>query len=351
MFILSLFLIAQFSGLLLTVLSVSPNYISIANTNNQSTNPVTFLFWLVINIIVVVMVIMLILRYYRGDMFFKLLEAYIILFGSFFLFFIIIGDILPNLSIIPLSIAALVLSLALLAYKRKTNKMRNVITMITCIGAGIFIGISLGASFGFLVIYLFLGFFAVYDYVAVFVLKFMVPFAKEAVNRNLAFMIGSSDIELLPVEKISKQQTKENKELMEKVKDPRIKSLIKQGNTPVISSIMLGNGDIILPMTLAVGAYALYGNVFLSLMIILGATLGLLVTMSLLKRYKVGLPAIPPLFSFISLFLVIFTLITKPLNYIYLAIYATASILSILAMLVTLRKIRINAVKANASPS
>ena len=222
-----------------------------ASANTQSSNPVSFVFWLAVDIIIVILMVMLILRYYHGDLFFRLLEGYVVIFGSFFLFSILINDILPTISLIPLSVLSLLLAIFLLAIKGRYNNpaMRNLITMITSIGAGVFIGISIGVSFGFLILYLLIAAFAIYDYLAVFVLKFMIPLAKEASNRNLAFMIGSSDMELVPGTK--KQRMKEVE--ISKIKNPEIKAMVKRGSVPVVSSVMLGNGDIILPMTLAVG--------------------------------------------------------------------------------------------------
>lgn len=340
LYILTLFLIAQFAGLLLTVLAYVPSYAYISTPSSQAYNPVSFIFWLGINIVIAVLIIMLVLRYYKGDLFFKLLEAYIIIFGSFFLFFILINDIFPSINITLLSAASLVLAISVFIYKKKTNKMRNVITLMTSIGAAVFIGISIGLSFGFLLLYLLIGVFAIYDYLAVFVLKFMIPLAKEASNRNLAFMIGSSDLELTPGAK--KIHLKE--EDLSKITDPKVKSLIKQGNIPVVSSIMLGNGDIILPLTLTVGSYAVYANIFLSSMIVVGSMAGLLFTVFLLRKYRVGLPAIPPLFAFISIALAITFSVSKPFNATMVAIFGIASILSMAAMLFTLSKAKRNTV-------
>ncbi len=346
LYILLLFLIAQFSGLLLTVLAVPPSYAAIVQPPSTQSNPVSFVLWLIIDIIIIILILMLIIRYYRGDLFYKLLEAYIIIFGSFFLFFVLLGDILPNLSIIPISSASLILALALFIVKRKTKGLRNIITLITSIGAGLFIGISLAVNFGFLVVYLFLAFLAVYDYIAVFVLKFMIPLAKEAASRNLAIMIGSADLELLPS---TGKKTSLSKKDLEKINNSRVRSLIKEGSVPVVSSIMLGNGDIILPLSLAVGAYAVYANSLLSTTIIIGSGTGLLITMMLLKRYKVGLPAIPPLFAFISIALAIFYLLSRPLNYLYVAIFSIASLLSLIAMFLTLRKVRAASLSSSLS--
>lgn len=338
LFIISLFLIAQFAGILLTVLAYVPSYAYITSTGAQSSNPVSFVFWLAINIIVVVLIIMLVLRYYKGDLFFKLLEAYIIIFGSFFFFFVLISDLVPALSAIPLSLLSLVLALSVFVYKNRTNRHRNIVTLVTSIGAGVFLGVSIGLSFGFLLLYLLLAVFAIYDYIAVFVLKFMIPFAKEASSRNLAFMIGSSDLELLP--RTGPGGPKIKKEELAKINNAKVRSLVREGNVPVVSSIMLGNGDIILPLMLAVGSYAIYANIFLTSMIAVGSGLGLVMTILLLRKYKVGLPAIPPLFAFISFALLLAFLVSKPLNYAMIAIFAAASVLSLAAMLLTLRKMR-----------
>lgn len=254
----------------------------------------------------------------------------------------LINDIFAAIDVTFLSLVSLLLSFFIFAYKKRTNKLRNTVTLITSIGAGIFIGANIAQSFGFLLLYLLIGIFAIYDYLAVFVLKFMIPFAKRAAEGNYPFMIGSSDLELTPNNK--KSNIKEID--LSKITNPRVKSLIKRGNVPVVSSIMLGNGDIILPMTLAVGSYVIYENIFLSMMIIVGSAIGLLATVFLLKRYRVGLPAIPPLFAFISLALVITFLLARPFEPLMVAVFAIASILSFAAMILTLMKIKQNTITA-----
>ena len=334
-FILSLFLIAQFIGLLLVIPSYSPSYSYANNAVPQQGGSVSFFFWFIIDIIIIILVLMLVLRYYKGNMFFRLLEAYIIIFGSFFFFMTLINDILPAIAIFPLSAISLFISLALLAYKIKFNKMRNLITLITSIGAGIFIGANIGIGFGFLTLYLLIGLFAVYDYLAVFVLKFMIPFAQEASKRNLAFMIGSTDLELSP----SKSKKRMKKEDLEKIQNPEMRYIAERSGTPSISAIMLGNGDIMLPMTLAVGSYMISGNLFISMMIITGAGAGLIFTIFLLRKYKIGLPAIPPLFAFMSAFLSLAFLISKPRDPSLSILTGIVALVSLLVIFVTLRKI------------
>ncbi len=334
-----LFLIAQLGGLLLVMVSYSPTVTYVASTGTQQGNFLSTLVWLIINIVLAVIVILLILRFYRGDIFYKLLEAYIILFGSFFLFLIIIGDLFSSAGILDTAIVSGILSVALLIFKQRTKRFRNIITLITSIGAGVFLGISAGLSMGFLLLYLFFAAFAVYDYVAVFVLKFMIPLAKEASSRNLAFLIGSSDVEIIPVDMLNRKERAEYRKLkLNEIKDPAVKRLVKAGNMPALSSVMLGNGDIMLPLMLNVGAYVIYGNVFLSLSIAIGAAAGLYMTMLLLKRYKVGLPAIPPLFTAISIALFIAFAIVRLGPLLLMALFLFAAVASIAMMLITLER-------------
>ncbi len=332
-YIAALFLIAQFMGLMLISLAYFPAYISVQASSGQS-NPVSFVFWLILNIIIVITIMMLIFRYYKGDMFFKLLEAYIVIFGSFFFFLFVVNDAVPSVSFLLASGFAFAAAVLLFIYKTKTNRNRNLVTMIASIGAGVFIGVSIGISFGFLLLYAMLGIFAIYDYLAVFVLKFMIPFAQESSKRNLSVMIGSSDMEILPK---GSGINKMKKEEIAKISSPEVKNAIARGNVPVVSSIMLGNGDIILPMVLATGAYAVYANFFLSAMIIAGAGTGLFATMALLRRYKVGLPAIPPLFAFISLFLAAAFFLSGNGNYAVPAAFLVFGLVSIWALVFTLQ--------------
>ena len=346
--IISMFMIAQLLGLLLTIVSYSPFASYAAQASMQQTGAVSSIVSFIMNVAVVVVIIvfvLLILNFRRGDVLYRLLEAYIILLGSFFLFLILLGDFLPASDIAEIAVASGILALLVLLFKQKTNRFRNLVTMITVIGVGVFFGVSLGISVGFIWLYLFFAAFAVYDYLAVFVLKFMIPFAREASSRNLAFLIGSSDVELIPLHELSlkdrAEYRKEKKKLgLKSIKDPAVKRLIQEGNVPAVSSIMLGNGDIMLPMMLTVGVYALYGSLFVCLIMVLGAVAGLYVTMLLLKRYNVGLPAIPPLFTFMSIALFIAFLIKGIGSSSILLLFIFAAAISIGAMLITLKRMR-----------
>jgi hypothetical protein len=57
----------------------------------------------------------------------------------------------------------------------------------------------------------------------------------------------------------------------------------------------LGTGNLAMPLMVAIAAYKVNLNFVLSFVIILGAILGLVITMLILRRYKRALPAIPPI--------------------------------------------------------
>ncbi len=338
-YILVLFLIAQFFGFMLVYASFTQSYVLISEFNTETnTNFYAILIQFVINILIAIGIIMLIMRYYKGETVFKLFEAFFILVGSFFLFFMMLALVSSNDTVVGL--ASVILALLVLWIKNRTNGYRNFITMISSMGYGAFIGLSFSLLFGFLIVYAFLAMIAVYDYVAVFVLKFMIPFARKASSMNLAFMIGSSNVEVIPKEKLTKKETTYlKKEDMSKFSSPTLKKLVKEGHMPVISSAMLGNGDIMLPLMVTVGSYIAFMNVFVSLMTIVGSGVGLIFTLYLLKKYKIGLPAIPPLFSFISLSLFVVFLIGKPFQPLMVVLFLSASIISIVMMIITIRRI------------
>ncbi len=302
----------------------------------------SFIIIFVVEIIAVAAVLFGVKNFYTGKNFYRMLEAYIILFGSFFFFFFVVGDLLPYIDPVALAAISFVLAAGVYLAKRRrvwnTQSLRNIVTLICSVGAGVFIGISIGAQFGVLVLYAVLGLFAVYDYLAVFVFKFMIPLAKQAVSMDLAFMIGSSEMELMPKSAKSKQELAYRKEALANIKSSYVRELVKKDNMPVVSSVMLGNGDIILPLAVASGAYAYTANLGLALVIVMGAGIGLIVTFGILRKYKLGLPAIPPIFAFVSLALAVFAAVTGAYGIIFMCIFLLAAAASLLAMYLTVKR-------------
>ncbi len=332
-------MIALFGGIFLTYISFPSSTVGLLTQQAQPTQSSTsFLLVFVVEIAVIALILFSLRGYFhRGKNAFSILEAYIILFGCGFFFFFLLGNLLTSLSFYELIAVSFACALAILIAKRKkewnTLRFRNLITLVSSIGAGMFIGISIGAEFGVLVLFAILGLFAVYDYLAVFVLKFMIPLAKQASNMNLAFMIGSSEMEFRPSK--GKKNTIKKEEL-DQIKSGYVRTLIKQGNLPSVSSVMLGNGDIMLPLAVASGAYVYTGNIGLAIMIAVGAAMGLIATFGVIRKYLIGLPAIPPLFAFVSLALALYGFATGFFSLLMSGAFIIIGVFALVVMYVTI---------------
>ena len=334
----SLFMIAQFAGLLIVYTALPPQTLAsfashVAQQQAQTTaNSVTYIIMMAIELVVIAAILIFVIRSSKGKNFFMLVEAYIVLLGGYFFFFLLIGDIIPYINATSLTIVSAVLALLLYLSKRSKRLsgqgFRNIVTIISSVGVGTFIGINLGVQLGVLVLYAILALFAIYDYLAVFVLKFMIPLARQAASMNLAFMIGSSEMELHPATK-SRTKTYTAKELRA-VKDPGLREMIKHGSTPMVSNIMLGNGDIMLPLLVSSGAYAYTANMSLAITIAIGSMVGLIATFWIIRKYRFGLPAIPPIFALVSVALAVFYTIAG--SYYLVLVYLAGAALSLLAM-------------------
>ncbi|MGC8479534.1 MAG: presenilin family intramembrane aspartyl protease [Candidatus Micrarchaeia archaeon] len=331
---------AQLIALFLIVIGL-PQALNLENIILNRANTLSTILSFIIDVVVIFLIIEIILKRFKNELIFKILEAYIVVLGSGTVFFLLIDSIFSNyISFLYVLIISFTLSFSLLIIKSKKRsnfRIRNVTTLVSSIGVGILIGVGFG---NVLFLYLLIAAFAVYDYIAVFVLKFMIPLAKQAMKMDLSFMIVSSDMESVPKKEVSKKEraafnkaVKHNKNFSE-----HLSEVIKRGEVPLLSSIMLGNGDIMLPAAVATGSYAATANLFLSFLIIVFSGMGVLATMFILRKYKVGLPAIPPIFSFISLAFAIFFILEDPSQVFYIIIFLVASVAFMSALLLTLKR-------------
>jgi len=296
-------MIVQFGGLLIAslVYTTTPvSYITSPSSSSSQVNTPQQALWFFVYLIIATLAILLVFKIYHGNMLFSLFEGFVIVTASFFVFATIIGYFAPNLSVSAVSIVSLLIAIALVLIKNKYHILRNTLAIIASIG----VGLVLGINFGFAVAYFFVLVIAAYDYIAVFVTKHMLTLAKALSSRNLAFLIGSTDVEVIPKNFFSKAEFKEYekyKKEIAKIKNPIIKKLIKQGKLPLISQVQLGAGDLGLPLMLAISSYKLSFSYFIPISVIIGSTVGMIFTMYIQKKYLIPLPAIPPLFSFMSI--------------------------------------------------
>jgi presenilin-like A22 family membrane protease len=298
--ILAMFLIVQLAGVLLAFYLISPAVVSIITGGvTATTSPDVLLYFAYMLVAAVIMV--LLFRAHHGVLLFQIIEGVVVVTAAFYLFLIILGSVLPQDSIYPIPIS-LLSSVALVLAKNRWPGLRNFTAVIASVG----VGLVMGVSFSFFAAYILMALIAVYDYVAVFITKHMIALGRETVNRNLAFMIGTYDVEVFPKGYLKEKEKKEFSKAFSKTKSETLKRLIKEGNVPMPSFSALGAGDLAIPLMLEVSAYVTYLSYFMSIVIVIGAAFGLIFAMWVSKKYKLALPAIPPLFAFVSMALSIF---------------------------------------------
>lgn len=317
----------QFGGLLLAIFTTPTLQFYVQSSSTEVNSFEAALFYM-IYIVAVAGLLLLILRFYRKPRMFTLMEGLVVLLATGFVLFAIFNTIFPSVNSTYLVVAAGAITLVLIVAKNYLPKLRNLIAITSSIGVGILIGFN-----GFYLAYFLMLLIAVYDYIAVFITKHMIAMAKEMSSRNLAFLISSTDVEALPKKYMSRSDVSEYRKREGKNTDPFMKGLIKSGVYPVVSQVQLGTGDLALPLMLAVSAYISFLSYFAAVMIILGAASGMVFTMYLLKRYKVALPAIPPLFAFINLFLAVLFAINNLQDYKVWFGFLIIFIVTILALL------------------
>ncbi len=332
--IISLFLIVQFGGLLIAVSSVSQLQVYATSGAAQQSASLESALIYALYILATAAVILIIFRFYKGRFAFVLLEAFVVMLATAFLFWLIIGTAFPWAGFYYTAAVAAVITATLIIAKNRRPGLRNLLAVTSSMGVGILIGFN-----GFTLAYALMLFIAIYDYIAVFVTKHMITMAKEISARNLAFLIGSSDVEAIPQKYLSAKDIRQfRKEVKgQKIKDPTIKRLIKEGVIPTVSQVQLGSGDLAIPLMVAVSAFISFLSYSVAVSVVVGSAFGMVFTMYLLKRYRVALPAIPPLFAFISLALGVSFAVSDFYNFtLWLGFFAIA----LITILVLMQKLK-----------
>ncbi len=333
-------MIVQFAGILIATFSTSPVQIyDIGQAQGQvaAINPVAQALYYIFSVAVFTILILAILRLYKnkGALLFRIIEAFAVGFGSAAMFFIILSTLFYYANTIYVVAASAVIGAVIVIAKTKNKRLRNFAALTSSIGLGVIIG-----AYGFSLAYLFMFIMAIYDYIAVFITKHMLVLAKAASNSNLSLLIGSSELEVIPKSEANKKDMDELKKEIKKnnVSDPFIKRIVDAGELPVVSQIQLGAGDLTLPLVLSVGIFISTFSYYLTVVAAVGAVAGLICTMWLLKRYKAALPAIPPLFALMNIFVGIGMLATAKPNYVISAAMVVVGILFFGLMIITLER-------------
>lgn len=300
--ILAMFLIVQFAGLLITFYSSPlPSQITarVATPQMQSGAILTAILFMFV-ILVGTAIFLLLFKISHGNLLFRLIEGYVIVGGTFYFVVAILGTLVQSVAVVVL--VSLALGFALAIAKNKWQGLRNFTVIVSSIGVGMVLGTAFG-SFGFITAYAFMAILSVYDFVSVFVTKHMVFLAKEVVNRNLAFMVGSYGFELVPRSYLKRGELERFKKAVKpgSIKNDEVRRLVEKGAVPVPSFHALGAGDLVAPLMLATSAYGTFLTYFSGISIAIASVFGMLANMLVLLRYKTVLPAIPPIFAFASI--------------------------------------------------
>jgi len=213
------------------------------------------------------------IKIYKGDLIFKLMEFMVVTSASTIVFFVFILFIIGIVNSSIAMVLALLFGIMFGIIKFVKPELRNIAAVISSAGVGAIFGYSMGL--------LPLLFFAIllsgYDYVAVFISKHMISFAKSFSKRNLSFSI-----------KAKSRQTKSIQ--VPSSDDPNVQV------TKIVpkNQLELGTGDLVIPLMLVVAGFKV-GGILLSLLIIIASFIGLIWVLNYVQKKKTFLPALPPL--------------------------------------------------------
>jgi len=343
--ILALFLIVQLTGLLLAFYVISPAVVSLVGGGVSGSSDVVIYF---AYMLVAAVIMVLLFRAYHGALLFKMIEGVVVAVASFYLFLIILASALPQDSMYPLPVSVLA-AVGLVLAKNKFPWLRNFVAVTSSIG----VGFVLGIYFSFPAAYALMALVAAYDYFAVFVTKHMITLGRETVNRNLAFMIGTYDVEVVPERYVNGKEKEELRREFSKTNSETLERLIKEGNVLVPNFSALGAGDLAIPLMLAISAYATYLSYFMSMLIVVGSAFGLIFAMTISKKYKIALPAIPPLFASANVAVGIAFLLLEPASWQnYVAMFAASAMIFALMLFTAKRQSKLgSAARINRTSS
>ena len=257
-------------------ISVVPSFV-VSNQNSPVdalATAVLFIFYILFGAVMIVIVS----RFYKGMMFFRLLELMVIASASGVVFFAV-GFALGLDFLTAFFIgggAGFLLALA----KFFWVDIKNAAAIISSAGVGALFGFSLATTFGvplgFLATVAFIILLSIYDYIAVFKTRHMIEMARELSTRQLSFAVTAKSVPL--------RKPKESREVY-------VERAMKEGER-----LDLGTGDLSVPSMISVAAFTLGANgLVYSLAVALGSTVALYVLLKFVSNQRVFLPALPPI--------------------------------------------------------
>jgi presenilin-like A22 family membrane protease len=338
--IIAIFLAVIAAGMLIEIAAISTSSVSIMY--NTLLNPEFTIVSYILDLTLILVLALIVLRrhrHYSNTLLFGILESNVTGFTSFFVFLMIFAIVVPqgigNGGVYMYSVA---LSVFLIMLKNKYQWLRDLTTAVSSIGVGLVLGLNL--SFGYALFLL--AIVAVYDYIGVFKTREMMTLANAFSSHNSSFLISVSDLEAVPRWGFSSKEVDEYMKYLEDTRDVnrlKFRKILQSGKLPVVSQISLGEGDLGLPLMAAISAYSSFSHA-LGAVVVLGSIVGIIITMLTLKKYKRPIPAIPPLFASIDMFVGVAFILTGAMS-LYGALLITVSAFVMLVDILTIsRKMR-----------
>lgn len=282
--ILFLFILAHIIGLVVGNAFIS-GYSSVTYGSTELT--IQDMFFIVVGMSFFLILILVFLKMYKGNFLFKLLESIVVFTTSFIVFLGLLWYFNGSIEI------AFILALFFTILKFYISNLRNITGIISGVGMAVMFSLFLSLFEAVL----FIIFMCFYDIFAVFISKHMIFMAKEFSKRDLSFSLASK--EKIKVTKIKTSYVIE-KGIEVEVKEKYIEEEVEH--------LELGTGDISLPLAFALvvfkTAYLDFNNAIAAFMFIsLFSVISLGYTLYFVKKYKLFLPALPPIVlgSFIGL--------------------------------------------------
>jgi presenilin-like A22 family membrane protease len=349
--IISLFALVILLGFFIAYAAIRTASVSLLTNSLSSPRAIVLAYLLDATIVIIIAMIVLRKHSRLGTtLLYRSLEGVVIGFTSFFFFLLVFSMIMPsNLDMYYLG--AVLAAMALVLLKDDFPVLDDATTVISSIGVGLILGFNLSFPVAVIVI----AAFAVYDYIGVFRTKEMVSIARAFSEEDVAFLVTVGDIESVPMSSMSlKDATDYEKHLQRthQISDAQYEKFLEKGRLPVASQISLGEGDLSLPLMLVVSSYYFLSNTALTASIVIGAIAGITLTMLLLKKYKIPLPAVPSLFAMMSIAAGIGGALGRVIgsvDYLLLFVFVGATVMIVDAYTIirkTHRKMRAEAAKA-----
>jgi len=230
-------------------------------------------------IILGAIMVILAARFFKGMLFFRLLEFFVVSSASSIVFFALAFALL-GVDIAIAIFLGIVLGFLLGVAKFFWTEVKNSAAIISSAGVGALFGFSVITSFGpllgFLAMSGFIVLLSLYDYIAVFKTKHMITMARELSTRQLSFAVTAKS---LP------------KRMPSEPEPAYVQRATREGER-----LDLGTGDLSVPAMISVSAYSLGPNGLLyALAVGIGSTLSLYFLLRFVSLKRVFLPALPPI--------------------------------------------------------